>query len=266
MATKTRSSAADGDDFALRERASRLGLWGLLEHWSEVAGEPWLLQLLELEEKTRTQRSLERRVREARLGQFKPLADFDWQWPEEIDRELVDDLLSLDFLADGTNVVVVGPQGVGKTMIAKNLAHLAVLRGHTVLSTTASQLLNDLAAQETGTALMRRLRRYSQPQLLFIDELGYLSTSSEHADLLFELVNRRYEEKSIVLTTNRAFKEWNEVFPSSSCLVALIDRLVHRAEILKIAGESYRAKEAQERARQREEERKRRRAQKTKPK
>jgi len=239
-------------DPELAQRAPRLGLWGLVANWDEVAGAEWLEKVLEYEEKERGRRSLERRIRTAKLGRFKPMADFDWAWPKDINRELVDEVLELGFATEAANVVIVGPNGVGKTMIAKNVAHRAILRGYTARCVSASDLLNDLGAQQSASALLRRLRHYSRPQLLVIDEVGYLSSSAEHADLLFEVVNRRYEEKSIVLTTNKPFTEWNEVFENSGCVVTLIDRLVHKSEIITIDGESYRLKEAKERARERE--------------
>ena len=160
----------------------------------------------------------------------------------------VGDRLGLGFLGEAANVVLIGPNGVGKTTIAKNIGYTALLAGHTVLSVTASEMLNDLASHDTSSALQRRLRCYVAPALLLVDEVGYLSYDSRHGDLFFEIVSRRHEKKSIVLTTNRPFAEWNEVFPNSSCVTALVDRLVHRAEIIKIEGGSYRAKEAKERA------------------
>ncbi len=123
-----------------------------------------------------------------------------------------------------------------------------VLEGHTVLFATAGQLLGDLAGLDSDSALRYRLRRYAAPDLLVIDEVGYLSYSNRHADLLFELINRRHEKKSTLITTNKSFSEWSEVFPNASCVVAMIDRLVHHAEILAIKGDSYRRKEAQEQA------------------
>lgn len=232
---------------SLRERAHALGLHGLLSRFEDFEHEPWLEGVLALEEQERSRRSLERRRQTARLGGFKPMADFDWTWPKKIDRDLVDEVLGLGFLAEAANVVLVGPNGVGKTMIAKNLAYEAVLRGHTARFTTASDLLNDLAAQEGGRSLATRLRHYYRPGLLLIDEVGYLSSTGRHADLLFEVITRRYEEKSIVLTTNKPFTEWGEVFEGSACVVTLIDRLVHKAEIIQIEGDSYRFKEAKER-------------------
>jgi DNA replication protein DnaC len=204
-------------------------------------------QWLHWEAQERSRRSLERRLREAHIGQFKPLADFDWSWPEQVDRAAVEELMALQFLADATNVVLVGPNGVGKTMCACNLGYQAVLAGHTVLFVTAGQLLGDLAALDSDSALRRRLRHYAAPDLLLIDEVGYLSYSNRHADLLFELVSRRYQHKSTVVTTNKSFADWGEVFPNAACVVSLVDRLMHRAEVVRIEGESYRAKEAQER-------------------
>lgn len=231
-----------------RARAHRLGLHGLLARWDELSQEPWLDTLLGVEENERQRRSLERRIRTARLGRFKPLADFDWTWPKRIDREQVQELFSLRFLDEAANVVIVGPNGVGKSMLAQNLAYQALLRGHTVRYLTASQLLNDLAAQDGAQALQRRLRRYASPRLLVIDELGYLSYDHRHADLLFEVVSRRYGLRSIVLTTNKPFSAWNDVFPNATSVVTLVDRLVHHAEIVTLEGESYRLKEARERA------------------
>lgn len=239
-----------------KSRASRLGLHGLVAHWDDVAREPWLASLLDREEAERHQRSLERRIHQAKLGHFKPMADFEWDWPKEIARDLVEELFQLQFLAEHTNVILVGPNGVGKTMIAQNLAHQAICKGHTALRITASELLNDLAAQDAGAALLRRLRRYSRPDLLVIDEVGYLASSNRHGDLLFEIVTRRYQVKSIVITTNKAFTEWNSVFPSAGCVTTLVDRLTHNADIVKIAGESYRLKDSNERKKAKELQRK----------
>lgn len=239
------SSPADFE--SLRERARRLGLYGLLSQGQDMLAESWLPRLLEIEEADRARRSLERRLQNARIGSFKPMADFDWHWPKKLDRDLIDEIFTLGFVEEAANVVLIGPNGVGKTMIAKNLGHQAVLRGFTVRFTTASEMLHDLAAQESSAALSRRLGRYCRPRLLLIDEVGYLSYDSRYADLLFEVVTRRYQQRSIVLTTNKSFGEWNTVFPNAACVVTLVDRLVHRAEIVPIEASSYRFKEAKER-------------------
>ena len=235
----------------LRQQAAGLRLHGLLAHWAEVMGHPeqarWVAQVLSWEVAERSRRSLERRLRAAHIGRFKPLADFDWAWPRSIDRGAVEELMTLEFLGEASNVVLVGPNGVGKTMCACNLGYQAVLAGHTALFVTAGALLGELAALDSDSALRRKLRQYAAPDLLLIDEVGYLSYSNRHADLLFELVSRRYQHKSTVVTTNRACAEWGEVFPNAACVVSLIDRLMHRAEVVRIEGDSYRAKEARER-------------------
>lgn len=245
--TKT-ATAAPSDDGHRRARAARLGLHGLVARWDEVANEPWLDRVIDFEETERSNRGLLRRVRNARIGTFRAISDFDWSWPSKIDRFQIEDLLGLGFMSEGANAVLIGPNAVGKTTIAQNIAHQAVLRGHTVRFITASELLNDLAAQDSASALSRRLRRYCHPSLLVVDEVGYLSYDSRHGDLLFEVVSRRHGKKSVVLTTNKPFGEWNSVFPNSSSVTALIDRLIHKAEIVPIEGGSYRAKEAKERA------------------
>jgi DNA replication protein DnaC len=232
----------------LNRRAQRLRLYGLLTHWGKLCTEPWVAQLLEIEEQARTLRSRDYRIKSAKIGSFKALVDFDWKHPTKLDRGLIEDLFELDFVAEGTNIVLAGPNGTGKTMIAQNLAYEAIIRGHTVRFTSASDMLNELSGLD-GASLKQRLTRYINPKLLVIDELGYLSYDSRHADLLYQVVSRRYDNKAaIVLTTNKPFGEWNEVFDSAGCLVTLIDRLCHRCEIVVIEGASYRNKEAKQRA------------------
>ena len=235
---------------SLRQRAADLHLHGVLEHWSEISQADWLVKLIDWEEQARTHRSLERRLNAAHIGRFKALTDFDWSWPRQCDRAAIEALMTLEFITQGANVVLRGNNGVGKSMLAKNLAHQALVQGYTVRFTTAGEMLGDLAALDSDAALRRRLRHYANPDLLVIDEIGYLSYSNRHADLLFELVNRRYEAKSTIVTTNKAFADWSEVFPNAACVVSLIDRLPHHSEIIAIEGESDRLKEDQERSAQ----------------
>lgn len=247
---------ARSPEMDLRARAVKLGLHGVLARWDEFSEAAWLRSLLDCEAEERQKRSLIRRIGNARLGVFKPIADFDWTWPTKIDREGVEDLFRLGFVEEAANIVLIGGNGLGKTTIAANLLHRALLAGHTALRVTASEMLNDLAAQDSAQSLARRLHRYCTPTVLMLDEVGYLAFGTRHGDLLFEVVSRRHQTKPIVLTTNRVFKEWNDVFSNSSCVTALVDRLTHRAEILKIEGDSYREKEAKERALRKANERK----------
>ena len=180
----------------LRQRAQTLHLHGLVAHWSEIADERWVELLILWEEQERLRRSLERRLQAARIGRFKPLCDFDWNWPKRCDRGAIETLMSLDFLKEAANVVLIGQNGVGKSMIAQNLAHQALINGATVLFITAGQMLGELAALDSDSALRRRLRHYAAPDLLVIDEVGYLSYGNRHADLLFELVSRRYQTRA----------------------------------------------------------------------
>lgn len=237
---------------ALREQVAALKLHGLLAHWDELSEEALaqVAQWIDWETRERQHRGLQRRLRAARIGRFKPLADFDWDWPTQCDRAAVTALMHLGFIAESLNVVLVGPNGVGKSLIAQNLAHQAVLNGYSALFTNAAQMLGDLAAQDGDNALRRRFAHYARPDLLVIDEIGYLSYGTRHADLLFEIVNRRYERKPTIITTNRPFAEWSEVFPNAACVVSIVDRLIHHAEIVVIEGESYRMREARERTMQ----------------
>ena len=234
----------------LKLRVEALKLYGLMAHWDDLAESelPWVQRLVQWEEVVRKRRGLERRLSAAHIGRFKPLADFDWRWPQQCDQAAVSDLMTLGFIQQASNVILVGPNGVGKSMIAQNIAHHAVLQGHSALFINAAQMLGDLAAQDGDNALRRRLKHYARPDVLVIDEVGYLSYSNRHADLLFNIVNRRYELKPTIVTTNRPFAEWGEVFPNAACVVSIVDRLVHHSEIIVIEAESYRMHEARQRA------------------
>jgi len=172
--------ASELDDFVARATQKR---WGPVEVITHVA---------ELEIAERARRSVERRMKRSRLGRFKPMADFEWNWPTRIDRDAVEGVVNLDFLPDKRNVVLVAAQGLGKTMVAQNIAHQAVQKGHTALFITASQMLLDLCSQDSARALERRLKHYERPTVLCIDEVGYLPYDARNADLLFQVVSRRY--------------------------------------------------------------------------
>jgi len=233
---------------ALFERAKNLNFYGLLARWESLESSIEVEALINWEEKERSERGLKSRLTAAKLGKFKALSDFDWSWPQNCDRVMVEELMGVDFIKTCSNVILLGPNGVGKSTIACNIGYEAVLKGHTVLCVTASQMLNDLCSQDGDNALSRRLKYCAAPTVLICDELGYLSYSNRHADLLFEIISRRYKKKSTVVTTNKPFVEWDQIFPNASCVVSLVDRLVHQSEILTIDGGSYRLKEAKEHA------------------
>jgi DNA replication protein DnaC len=230
------------------QRATTLGLHGLLAHLDDVAQLPWVPQLLDWEEQERTVRGLARRISAAHIGRFRPMADFDYTWPKRLDRDAVEEAFRLEFINQADNLILLGPNGVGKTMLGQNLCYQAVLHGLPTLFTTASALLADLSERHTSYALQQRLRHYARPKLLCIDEIGYLSYDARAADLLFEVITRRYQRVSTIVSTNKPFAEWHEIFPNASSVVTLVDRLTHQAEIIQIEGESYRLKESRERA------------------
>ena len=232
---------------ALQKHLRELALYGLAVQDAQLLSQPWVQTVIDIEQRERKRRSLVRRIGNARIGAFKPIADFDWAWPKTIERHLIDELFSLNFIEEAANIVLLGPNGVGKTMLAKNLVHHAVMNGYTARFTMASDMLHELAAQDSDASLARRLRRFTSPQLLAIDEVGYLNYDNRYADLLFEVVTRRYLQRPIIITTNKPFAQWNEVFSSAGCVVTLVDRLIHRSELISIEADSYRLKEAKER-------------------
>ncbi len=215
------------------------GSWSPIEIVSELAKR----ELCE-----RERRSLEWRLRDSRIHnrEFKPMADFDWGWPTQIDRPTIESLLSADFVERAENLILIGSHGLGKSMIAKNILHQAIHNGHTALFVEAAEMLVDLGARDSTRTLERRFKHYAKPKVLCIDEVGYLSYDQRAADLLFQVVSRRYEKKSIIVTTNRAFNDWDVVFPGATSVVSLVDRLIHHSEISLIEGESYRKYQAEQ--------------------
>ena len=233
----------NGQDMnGLRERAEALGLHGLVSRWEEVAGAGWLRELVDSEEQTRSARSFERRRAQARLPAFTPLADFDWTWPRSIGRDGVEALMGLAFIDRAENAVIVGGQGTGKTMIAANVAHQALLHGHTVRFEKAADLLDSLASITDRSGLRRRLGILARPRLLVLDEIGYVTLDSRHADILYAIVSRRYQRRSTMVTTTLGFAQWDRVFPSASGIAGTVDRLMHDATAVTIDGDSWRAR------------------------
>jgi DNA replication protein DnaC len=223
------------EDFISQETKKRSSPRQMLERLAEV----------EIDDACR--RSTASRLRQAKLGKYRPWADYDWGWPEEVPREAIDKLFTLNFLHEPANVIFVGTAGLGKTMCAKNLAYQAILAGHSALFVEAADMLADLSDQDSPRAFKTRLGRYLKPKLLVLDELGYLSYSTKSADIIFQVVSRRYEKASTIVTTNKAFKDWGTIFPGAACVNAMIDRLTHHAELIRITGKSYRKRESEHR-------------------
>lgn len=232
-------------------RLCREALDALLTHAQKNRLSPAQLleQLCAIEQRERDARNLQRRSKTAAIGQNMPLDKFDWNHPRVIDRQLYEGLLTLDFLARGENVLLRGQAGVGKTSLAQNLGLRALEHGHTVRFSTVPAALVDLLRQESLPATERRIKRYTGPDLLILDELGYVPCDSRAADLLFNIVSRRHEKRSIVITTNLAYKQWGSVFHDASCIGALVDRFAQHCHTLDIDADSWRNKQAQQRSR-----------------
>jgi DNA replication protein DnaC len=227
-------------------KATASGLDDLIARAVKSRWSPQLLleELVRAESRDRSDRSLQQRLQRCRIGRFKTMADFNWLWPTKIDRPTIERALTLDFIPDARNLILMGANGLGKTMIAKNIAHAAVQAGYSVLFQTAPELLASLHC-DSPQQFRRKLNHYARPQLLVVDEVGYLSYDTTAADLLYEVVNRRYEHRSILLTTNKAFKDWNTVFPNATSIATLLDRLTHHADFTIIEGSSYRVRESE---------------------
>lgn len=204
----------------------------------------FLAQLIEGEAALREQRSIERRIREARFPVLKTLDDFQWNWPKKINRPQIQNLFRMAFVATQTNIVLIGNVGLGKTHLALALGHTACQRGHSVLYTTAVDIINTLAAAQSAGRLKREFHRYLKPAILIIDELGYLPIDKLGADLLFQIISQRYERAPTVMTTNRVYKHWSQIFNNDSTLTsAILDRVLHHAETVIIEGKSFRMKD-----------------------
>ena len=204
----------------------------------------YLTQLVDGEFTMREMRSIERRIKNARFPVRKTLDDFQWSWPKKINRLQIQNLFRLHFIASCTNVVLIGNVGLGKTHLSIALGHAACASGHSVLFTTAIDIINTLAAAQSAGQLKREIRRYVKPAVLIVDELGYLPIDKHGADLLFQIISERYERAPIVITTNRAYKHWVQIFNNDSTLTsAILDRVMHHVDTVVIEGKSFRMKD-----------------------
>jgi DNA replication protein DnaC len=197
--------------------------------------------LMREELRVQTERRAQMALKRSAIFPLTTLDTYDFDYPKSIDRDLVVRAAGLDFIAEKTNCVLVGPSGVGKTHLANAIGQLACLRGHRVRFTTAADLVNDLVAGQARNGLQRRQAFWASFDLLIVDELGYLSFDSRGADLLYQVLNRRYQRTSTIVTTNLAFKEWGKIFPSAAAASAIADRLVHKGILVRITGKSRRS-------------------------
>src|SRR3982074_3367689 len=197
----------------------------------------YLQELIAGEVALRHDRSVQRRIQDARFPVLKTMAGWDWNWPAKVNRMQVENLLELDFIDTCTNVIFAGPTGIGKSHLAIALGYAACLRGHSVLFAAAIDVVNRLSAAESSRQLAREIKRYQSPKILLIDELGYLPLDKRGAELLFQVITKRYEHGSIIITTNIAFRDWPRIFAGDATMTsALLDRLLHHAQPVLIEG------------------------------
>lgn len=214
------------------------------KHWSHVE---YLRRLIEGEFNEQRQRAVQRRLTAARFPVVKTLDQFRWDWPKKINRLQVQNLFRLEFIGQQANVILLGTVGTGKSHLATALGYAACLEGFSVLFANAVSVINNLTAAQKHGALKSELRKYLRPQLLILDEIGYLPIDQHGANLLFQVISQRYERGSIILTTNKAFKQWPSIFNNDSTITAaVLDRLLHHAETVLIEGTSYRMKDQAE--------------------
>jgi len=203
----------------------------------------FLLEVLTTEKEFRTTRIMQTRTRMASLPYAKTLAQFDFSFQPSIDERQIKELQTLRFISESGNVILLGPPGVGKTHIAVGLAMEAIRGGFGAYFITANDLVNDLGKAVREGKLDQRMRQFTRPKVLIVDEVGYLPLDPIGATIFFQLVSARYERGSIILTSNKSYTDWGAVFGDQTIAAAILDRLLHHSTTINIRGESYRLKE-----------------------
>jgi DNA replication protein DnaC len=225
----------------MQEHVEELAHQAAERQWSHVE---FLRRLVEGEAALRQDRARVRRIRQARFPVLKTFDQFDFTWPTKINRPAVQDLFRLAFVREKANSVLVGGVGLGKSHLAIALGYAACEAGFRVRFATAIDIINTLSAADKAGRLVQEMKKYTRPDLLLVDELGYLPIDKHGADLLFQIISQRYERGSIVLTTNKVFKHWPSIFNNDSTLAsAILDRLLHHAQTIVLEGKSYRMKD-----------------------
>jgi DNA replication protein DnaC len=232
-----------GERLQMRHVKSHYQAFATTAAQKQISHLAYLADLIEGEAARRETRAIERRITNARFPVLKTMEDFEWMWPKKINRPQIQNLFRLAFVTTNTNVVFISTVGLGKTHCAIALGHAACIGGHSVLFTTAVDIINTLAAAQSAGRLKREIGRYLKPGLLIIDELGYLPIDKYGADLLFQIISHRYERAPMVITTNRAYKHWSQIFNNDSTLTsAILDRVLHHVDTVIIEGKSFRTR------------------------
>ena len=225
----------------IRENYEHLASVAAEKEWSHIN---FLHNLIEGETNLRTNKAIERRINNARFPVIKSMEQFDWTWPKKINRVKIQNLFRLQFIEHKQNIILLGGVGLGKTHLAIALGHQACLQGYRTLFTSAADIINTLSAAQAAHRLKTEMKKYLRPDLLVVDELGFMPIDKHGADMLFQIISQRYEQGSIIMTTNKSFKTWPSIFNNDSVITsAILDRLLHHSDTITIEGKSYRMKD-----------------------